>query len=351
MLIEWSKRCSAVAISSMNINNGEQLTFENYIYRHFSGLTSEIVLIELPEKLYVNRLRELYSNIQWCYAIGDYFNFITGKESISRWEAFKQLALGMGFNFEMYVKPGTEADNEPEFIFNIFFLQDLVNETPIELNILEYKELTTVPKLEWLFLKARNFILSEGQYAQGILFNGTNSYQSDTDNALNQLYPTFFLRLNDKVLSYINQNQITEKTVLRDIDFTELELIQYYYDVSTGAPLGKLYPLDETLGGGMTYSRIFNCARVHGIADVYDYIPIQQNVVLNYQRYLKGLKKSYELKVTLMKKSIIDYGKKIKEKSTRNLLHKRLRNFNLQEQTVVIELIKLKYFEVLNLMK
>jgi hypothetical protein len=342
MLIEWSKRCSTVALSSMNISNGEQLTFENYIYRHFSGLTADIVLVGMPEKTYVNRLRELYSNIQWCYAFGDYFNFITGKESISRWEAFKQLALGMGFNFEMHVRPGSETDNEPEFIFNIFFLQDLTSEAQVELSITEHKEITTAPKLEWLFLKARNFVLNEGQYANGILFNGSSTFQADTNNANNQLYPAFFLNLNDRVLNYVNQNQNTEKTVIRNIDFTELDLIQYYYDVSTGAPLGKLFPLNETLGGGMAYSRIFNCARVHGEIDLYDYIPIQQNTLLNYQRYIKGLRNGKNLVVALDENSNLKLWRAVKiveENVEKKYYISTIRNIDLQNKTAEIEVI------------
>lgn len=343
MLIEWSKRCSAVAINTIIFNNGEQLSFENYMQRHFSGLTSEIVIIKMPEKSYLDRLRELYSNIQWCYALGDYFNFITGKESISRWESFKQLALGMGFNFEMYVRPGSEAGNEPEFIFNMFFIQDLLNEDPIEIDIIEHKEITTVPKLEWLFLKARHFVLSEGQYAQGILFNSSLSYQADTDNAGNLLYPTFFLALNDRLLSHIDQNQLTDKTVIRDVDFIELELKQYYYDVSTGALIGKLFPLDEALAGGMAYSRIFNCARAHSFPDFYDYMPIQENLMLNYKRYLRGSQKLLHLKVILDKVNIFKLWKQlyVRIEGNEELYYiSAIRNFNIQEHTVEIEVIR-----------
>ena len=81
ILIEWAKRCDTVANSTINFANGEQLTFEEYIIRHFSGLTSDTVLINLPGKSYLERLRELYSNIQWCYALGDYRNFITGQDN------------------------------------------------------------------------------------------------------------------------------------------------------------------------------------------------------------------------------------------------------------------------------
>jgi len=279
ILIEWSRRCDAVANSTIQFANGEQLTFESYMQRHFDGLTSGIVTVKTPLKKYVERLRELYSNIQWCYALGDYRNFITGQENISRWETFKELAKGLGFNFEMYVNAGTEEMSEPEFIFNIFFLADLAAETPLQLEVIEHKEIITPPKLEWLYLKYRSFSLSEAEYSDGIFFSSNMHYGSDTDHGDGvTLYPTCAMTLGGRLLSYINENNITEKTVVRGIDFRELELKQYGYNLNTGRPIGKLYPLNESRGGGMAYARIFNCARYHSnIQDLYDFIPIQEN--------------------------------------------------------------------------
>ncbi|MBE2217982.1 MAG: hypothetical protein IAE90_07265 [Ignavibacteria bacterium] len=295
ILIEWSRRCDAVANSTIQFVNGEQLTFESYMQRHFEGLTGGIVTVRTPVKKYVERLRELYSNIQWCYALGDYRNFITGQESISRWETFKELAKGLGFNFEMYVNPGTEEMSEPEIIFNIFFLADLAAETPLQLEVIEHKEIITPPKLEWLYLKYRSFSLNEAEYSDGIFFSNAAQYGSDTDHGDGvTLYPTCALTLGGRLLSYINENNITEKTVVRGIDFRELELKQYGYNLNTGRPIGKLYPLNEANGGGMAYARIFNCARVHGgVLDFYDFVPIQEYCKLNYRHYVNlgsGLK-------------------------------------------------------------
>lgn len=299
ILIEWAKRCEAAANSTINFANGEQLTFEEYMLRHFAGLTDGVVLIDLPVKTYLERLRELYSNIQWCYALGDYRNFITGQENISRWETFKELAKGLGFNFEMFLNPGTETMSEPEFIFKIFFIADLVNETPVTPEIIEITESITAPRLEWLFLKYRSFVFAEAEYADGIFFSKDASYGSDTNHGDGTtLYPTCAVTFQNKVLSYINENQITEKSVVRDIDFTEMPLKQYYYDFNLGIPIGKLYPLDEALGGGMAYARIFNCARLHnGEFDLYDFIPLQDNALLSSVYNIKGMNNKLNLKI------------------------------------------------------
>ncbi len=299
ILIEWAKRCEAAANSTVNFANGEQLTFEEYMIRHFAGLTGSVVLIDLPAKTYLERLRELYSNIQWCYALGDYRNFITGQDNISRWETFKELAKGLGFNFEMFLNPGTEMQSEPEFIFKIFFITDLVNEPPVTPEIIEITESITAPRLEWLFLKYRSFVFAEAEYSDGIFFSKDAAYGSDTNHGDGTtLYPTCALTFQNKLLSYINENQVTEKSVVCNIDFTEMPLKQYNYDFNLGIPIGKLYPLDEALGGGMAYARIFNCARAHGGGgDLYDFVPIQENSILNHKKFIKGNQLIYRMKL------------------------------------------------------
>lgn len=291
VLMEWANRCEAASNATINFANGEQLTFEEYIPRHFAGLTSTVVLIELPQKTYLERLRELYPNIQYCYALGDYRNFITGQDNISRWETFKELAKGLGFNFEMYVNEGTETTSEPEFIFKIFFISDLLEAEAIEPEIIEMSESISPPRLNWLFLKYRSIVFSEGEYSDGIFFSKDEIFQSDTNHGDGvTLYPSCVLTFRGKSLSYINDNQITEKRIIRDVDFTELPLKLYHYDFNHGILIGKLFPLEEALGGGITYSRIFNCARVHGgIGDFYDFIPIQEYAIKRFYYLINSM--------------------------------------------------------------
>lgn len=290
ILIEWGRRCDAVANSTIQFVNGEQLSFESYMQRHFEGLTGGVVTVRTPVRKYVERLRDLYSNIQWCNALGDYRNFITGQDHISRWETFKELAKGLGFNFEMYVNAGTEELSEPEFTFNIFFLTDLALETPLQLDVIEHKEIITPPKHEWLYLKYRSFSFNEAEYSDGIFFSSNDHFGSDTDHGDGEtLYPTCALTLGSRLLSYINANGNTEKTVVRGIDFKELELKQYGYNFNSGGIIGKLYPLNEARSGGIAYSRIFNCARVSGVQqDFYDFVPIQEHTILNYMQYVNS---------------------------------------------------------------
>ncbi len=341
ILIEWAKRCDIVPNSTINFANGEQLTFEEYIVRHFSGLTSGVVLINLPAKTYLNRLRELYSNIQWCYALGDYRNFISGQENISRWETFKELAKGLGFNFEMYLNPGSEVLNEPEFIFNIFFITDLVNEEPITPEIIEYSETITAPRLEWLFLKYRSFVMPEAEYADGIFFNRTEKFGTDTNHGDGEtIYPTFAITFQNKVLNYINSGQVTEKTILRDIDFAEMPLKQYGYDFNPSIPIGKLFPLDETQGGGIAYSRIFNCARIHNSEqDVYDFAPIQENSILNYKKFIKGDNSSIHLKIRFDLDYFIKLWGIIEISSTKYIINS-INFLNTNEKSIELEVSK-----------
>lgn len=306
ILMEWAKRCEAAANSTINFANGEQLTFEEYILRHFEGLTSGTVTISLPQKTYLERLRELYNNIQWCYALGDYRNFITGQDNISRWETFKELAKGLGFNFEMFINPGTEELNEPEFIFNIFFITDLAGQEAVEPEIIEISESISAPRLEWLFLKYRSFVLPEGEYSDGIFFNKDTVYQSDTNHGDGEtLFPTCALTFSGKRLSYINSNQVTEKTVMKDIDFKDFGLKLYGYEFNHNVPIGKLFPQDETLGVGISYSRIFNCARIHGGGqDLYDFVPIQECTKEILMKTIKENKQAYTARVKLSKNII-----------------------------------------------
>lgn len=315
VLMEWAKRCEAASNATINFANGEQLTFEEYIPRHFAGLTSTVVLIELPQKTYLERLRELYPNIQYCYALGDYRNFITGQDNISRWETFKELAKGLGFNFEMFVNDGTETTSEPEFIFKIFFISDLLEAEAIEPEIIEMSESISPPRLNWLFLKYRSIVFSEGEYSDGIFFSKDEIFQSDTNHGDGvTLYPSCVLTFRGKSLSYINENQVTEKRIIRDVDFTELPLKLYHYDFNHGILIGKLFPLEEALGGGITYSRIFNCARVHGgIGDFYDFIPIQEYAIKRFYYLINSMyvdKKivirfQFDNKINLFKKIVI----------------------------------------------
>lgn len=338
ILIEWSRRCDAVANSTIQFANGEQLTFESYMQRHFEGLTGGIVTVRTPVKKYVERLRELYSNIQWCYALGDYRNFITGQENISRWETYKELAKGLGFNFEMYVNPGTEEMSEPEFIFNIFFLADLAAETPLQLEVIEHKEIITPPKLGWLYLKYRSFSLSEAEYSDGIFFSSNMHYGSDTDHGDGvTLYPTCAMTLGGRLLSYINENNITEKTVVRGIDFRELELKQYGYNFSSGGMIGKLYSLSETKSGGMAYSRIFNCARVHGgNVDLYDFIPIQEFTMKNYSRFVNSRISEKLFKVILASVDSIKIWQNVHIDEANTFYVTAIEKFSIEEKNVEI---------------
>jgi hypothetical protein len=343
MLIEFRNRCSAIALASLQISNGENLTFEEYILRHLGGIAGDVLLINLPEGTYLQRLQP-YGNPAGCWVYGDFYNFITGKENISRWEAWKEFCKGVGMNFEMNVNMESVSLNEPEFIFNLFFIKDLENAEPVTVDVIEHREITSPPRMEWLYLRYRSLILSGVDYSSGIFFNGTDFYDSDSDNANNRLFPACALTMNNKVLRYIDENQITQKTVLRDVDFSELELKMYHYDLSTGGGFQKLYSLEEADGGGIAYSRILNCWTGQGfVIDRYDFKPVQRFTVSNYLRYLKSLNRTIDLDLRLNKNSLLRNWKiiRLSGQEFNKYYLRTLRNINLDKMTLSIECSKI----------
>jgi hypothetical protein len=343
ILLEWAARCGMVPNSTINWGSGTLYTFEEYMFMHFAGITSDVVLLNLPATSYLARLQP-YGAPGECFAFLDFFEFITNQINISRWETFKQLALGMGFNFEMYLNPGTEVLNEPEFIFNIFFQSDLASETPITLDVLSHNDFTTAKRLEWLYFRYRYFTLSGVDYSQGILVNSDTEFYTDTDhNNGATLYPAILITLNGKLISVTNSTGGAIKQVINDVDCKEFELRNYTYDLSSGGAPGKLYPLDEdgVTGGGMAYCHIFhttiNPSR-------YDFNPIQRYAATQYRRYMKGLQKSKSLKVIfndttdikLWKTTVLNDGA-----GDETYYISAVRNIDINNQTAEIELVKL----------
>lgn len=343
MLIEWSKKCSTVPNSTIGFPNNTLKTFEEYMNLHFAGITNDVVILSLPDGTYLSRLG---GSPAGCWAAGDYRNFITNQQSISRWETFKELAKGLGFNFEMYLNPGTQELASPEFIFRIFFIDDIGNETPIDIDIVEHNEFTTEARLDYLYFKYRYFSLAEAQYSDGIFFNSLESWGADTNHGDGvTLYPSLPLTLGDKVLSYINGSGTTEKTVLRDVDFKEFELKQYPYSFTSGGAIGKLYSPTESLASGISYARIFNCWTGSGTnIDKYNFLPIQNYAIKNYRRFLKGIQKAKSLKVVFDENTNIKTWKPVILNDgfgDEKYYISAVRNIDLTNRTAVIEALKI----------
>ncbi|NOS86772.1 MAG: hypothetical protein HOP31_16690 [Ignavibacteria bacterium] len=102
-----------------------------------------------------------------------------------------------------------------------------------------------------------------------------------------------------------------------------------------------MYPLDEALGGGIAYSRIFNCARVHGIdPDVYDFIPIQENAILNYNKFVRNSL----LSISVIVKLDSDINYKLWEKltiSNQNFLITAINYISLHDRKTELEIVKI----------
>lgn len=356
ILQEWRDINENSSLSSLQINNNDLLTFEEYVIRHFQGLTHDRVLIGTPiNKTYLQRLQPYLGPGGLppisAYFFGDFYNFITNKSNISRWEAWKEFIKGIGCNFKMQVNGSSvgELPNLPEYQFEIFFMEDLESETPATIQIIEHKEFTTAKRFKWLYLKYRSLILSGVDYSNGIVFNTTQSYQSDTDNAANHLYPSLLLTFDNKVLTYDN-GVSSEITLIRDSDFIELDLIQYAYGFTPGIGIGKLYPLDEADGGGMAYSQCMMCTVANeppptSNIDFYYHIPVNKYAIVNYKRYLNGLQKAKQFKVVFSESTNLKLWKTIKvnDGNGEELYYiSAIRDIDLRNETAEIECIKLK---------
>lgn len=356
ILQEWKAKCEKVTLSTLHINNGDILTFEQYVIKHFSGLTGSKVLISAPvSKTYLQRLQE-FNGVGglppagvWFY--GDYFNFITGKDYISRWETWMEFVKGIGCNFKMEVNgfSANELPNEPEYQFQIFFVDDLESETPATIQMIEHREFTTIRRLKWLYLRYRSLVLDGVDYSSGIVFSQGRSYYSDADNAGNHLYPALLLQFDGKILSY--DNGVSGEIILtRDIDFNELELKQYNYSFTPGIPIGKLYPLDEADGGGMAYSQCMMALTANQPPptrdfDRYNHIPVNRYAIKNYRRYLDSIQKAKEFKVIFNDTTNIKLWKtiQINDFGVNELYYiSSISNIDLQNETADIECIKIK---------
>jgi len=300
ILAQWAKRCSVASLATLDslMPNGQIYTFEQYIQQvHFNGLTNDKVLIGTPSVLYNTKLQP-YGNPAGTWAYGDIFQFISNRASISRWEAFQQLRLGLGFEYEMYLSGGTEFANEPEFIFNIFFIADLENETPKEMDFARSLELDTYSKSsQYVYMRYRQNEKNGVDYSNGILFGKNDFWDSDANNAHDELYPCLLKTIEGKLLNYDN-GTTSEKTVYKDIDYIELELKMYSYSHASGGGIAKLNDPNTNTNDGFTtgfaYSYIFKSATGAGTAiDLYNNKPIQRYAIQNYKRYLKAYSAVY----------------------------------------------------------
>ncbi len=340
---EFARRVGRAPLSTLDFPNGQIKTFEQYIPFHFGGLTSNTVLINLPSQSYKNRLAN-YGNPAGVWAYGDFFNFINDKSSISRWEAFRELARGLGFSYEMYLNPGSEVTSEPEFIFNIFFLKDLEGTEPIRIEqVIKHNQELTHLYAKWLFLKYRSLSRDGVDYSSGIFISKNGRFDSDADQNHNQLYPACLIYMNGKLLSY-DEGTGGLINLYKDVEFKEYELKQYPYSFGSGGGQGKLYPLNEGYSGGMAYAKIFNAATGSGTnIDRYDNKPIQRYAIENYKRFLRSYAKQKILELPLDQTGITKPWQNVVLNDGGGDEHyyiSSIRDLNLFKRTMKVTLIK-----------
>lgn len=294
-LRHWIDRVSRAPLSSLDtiISNGDIFTFEEYLQTvHFAGLTSDKVIIRLPSQTYLQKLQP-YGAPAGCWFYGDIYNFLTNRSKFSRWETFKELSKGLGFSYEMYISPETVELSSPEYIFNIFFLTDLQNETPIDITTAIAHEENGVPKsAKWLYMQYRQFEKSGIDYSNGIVASKDTSYDTDADNAGDVLYPSLLKTMDGLLLSY-DEGTGGLFSLYKDEEFLALDLKLYEYSHASGGAVAKLGDPNPNTNDGFTakfaYSYCFKAATGSGfVIDRYNHKPIQKFAVQNYKRYLRG---------------------------------------------------------------
>jgi len=237
----------------------------------------------------------------------------TDWRTVSRWETFKGLSLGLGFDYDLELRYNNldELYNwwnrvpKEHFKFRIFWKSDIANETPITLTrCIEHTE-NTIPKTKkYLFAGYRHAIFTLLQPEQpvpaftairGILFDGTNIIETDSSDNVNPPHPhyPFFLRTNNGGFTPFNPATtlqfITGNGAYSKYDDSEINAIPLPLYSHPGFGGGHAAP------GAITYCRLFNCNPF-----LSNFLPIQRYTMNSYKRYIiESGKKGKKLKVKL----------------------------------------------------
>lgn len=281
-------------------NNSYRL--EPYLNFHFDSRAHWS--FEFPSRTYAQEIGDttVVMNSQLMNAV--YAPEFADLAKVSRWQTFKDLAMGLGFQFDLIMEnPANIYDvNYPDFTLKIIYTTNIENETPVDLTILSHDETYLVRTQKYVFAGTRHYIRTGGTATviNGVLFNAYNSYNTDSSNFVDD---ENFLIFNEGT-NLVNTNHILRWQINaldggawdRDSEVLELPLTLY-----SSPQFGSFFRQ-----GSMAFSRMF-CGSVRP----YDHLPIQRYLIRAYARYLTGNKRRKVLTVEFNGTEGIDLYKRV----------------------------------------
>lgn len=301
------------------LNIQSDLTFEEYMLMHIAPLQAQLPVTTLRQRCGDDTI--VFSSDMYNRTGTTPF---TNWGTISRWETFKGLSLGLGFNYELRIINASVESvyNDTGYLremiyLKIFWLEDILNGSSIDLSAsLEHKEITVTKTKPNIFISYRQKIFSrfppEGHTVpeftgiRGILYDGNNITESDSGDNQNPVYPHFPFFIisttspitdggvaSDKFLGYVDHIGPPNFPVYnRETEISQIDVPQY------SCPL-----LNFKIGQGtIAYARFFN-------ANGFNFLPVQRYAAAQYGRYISGAKKGKELKCLISNIGINRYAK------------------------------------------
>jgi len=303
------------------ITHLDTLTFESYMNLHVFDFAP---LFYFPEGAPSFAQRCGDSSVVFAGSVYDIPPQYTDWRSVSRWETFKGLAQGLGFDYDLelrdvssFYEMADTRDVKDMFRFKIFFKSDIEAEEPIVIDkVISLREITIPKTKKYLFISYRQAVfnrLPNGAQVppytaiRGILYDGGNIIDSDSGDNLSPLFPhyNFFLKTTNagfapfdpnRTLLYITGNG-EYSAYDENSEINQINLRQYSHPGFGGT---------HALAGSIAYSRIFNCTG-------FNFYPIQRFAITNLTKNISSLSKvGKEIEIKLNKFSNINLNRHVK---------------------------------------
>lgn len=279
-------------------------SFETYLNFHFDSRLHWSFIF--PETYYHTRIGDstLRFNGQLQSAI-DQHNGSNYFSSIPRWQTFRELAKGMGFNYRLKMENPLNCVDlfHPDFNLEIIFVPDILDKDAISIDVLEHNEDYSINSKKYVFAGLRHHLVyaSASDYTTvifGILFNKDETYNLD-ESAFS--FAKSFRVYNNSYLfpsSSLYYEEYGARIRSWDIE-SELAGIEC-----------TLYPCprfgSHIEAGSITYSQLFN-----GSSSPYDHTKVNGYLVECYKRLIIGNKKRKLLTVVFDGTQSLDLYSKI----------------------------------------
>lgn len=263
-------------------------SFEAYLNYHFD--TRNYWSFEYAEPFYHIRVNDntVRFNGQLQAAM-DSHNGSGYWSSVSRWETFRELAKGFGFNYRLkMIEPQTAINlMHPAFRLQIVFIPDIVNQDAIDIAVLEHNEDNILLSKDYVYAGVRQHT-DNGTLSTiwGVLFNENELISKDgTGFGGGDYFQIFneggqYTENPRSLFIYEGGRRVRELNL--DNEITTLEYTLY------GCPNFGSH-ISE---GALAYSQLFNGSNLP-----YDHTPINNYLAECYKRFIVGSKKKKIFKI------------------------------------------------------